>query len=310
MKVIFDLDPAVYMSAFSAQHKIYTVIYEDEDGVQEKVFEDGNEKNRWLRDMDFEGHPELELLDVEPYLVVEEESHARQSAKTVIESALKEVERRFKQPVESAEYFLTGKGNFREGVATIAKYKGNRDEMEKPVHYQAVRDYYIDDWGARVIDGMEADDEVSIRMWEHWRNGDEEVVLATIDKDLDQIPGWHYDYKKHVFYDVDPLDGELFFYAQCIAGDATDNIKGCYRIGITKARKFVEEWFDEATELGVKDWRAYVWERVIDTYEQNMKQYPDRFPEGMEPAGAALENAHLVYMLQERDEVWQPPMSC
>ena len=315
MKVIFDLDPAVYMSAFSAQRKEYTIVYEDSDGfLHERTFQDGNEKNAWKRSIsseEYEG-PAIEILDETPHLIVEEESHARQNAKTVIESALKEIERRFKQPVTEVLYFLTGTGNFREEMATIAKYKGNRDNMEKPVHYQAVRDYYIDDWGAYIIDGMEADDEVSIRMWEEWRRGNEEVVLATIDKDLDQIPGWHYDYKKHVFYDVDPLDGELFFYAQCIAGDATDNIKGCYRVGIAKAKKLVDEWWDEAQKLCYdpqNQWRAYLWARVVDTYEANMKQYPDKYPEGMTPEGAAMENAHLVYMLQNRGEVWEPPTS-
>lgn len=315
MKVIFDLDPAVYMSAFSAQRKEYTIVYEDEYGMHEKVFQDGNEKNAWKRSISSEEYdgPAIEILDETPHLVVEDESHARQSAKTVIESALKEIERRFKTQVTEVLYFLTGKGNFREKVATIAKYKGNRDNMEKPVHYQAVRDYYVDDWGAYIVEGMEADDEVSIRMWEHFRDGDEEVVLATIDKDLDQIPGWHYDYKKHVFYDIDPLEGELFFYAQCVSGDATDNIKGCYRIGAKKAADMVNEWFGEAQMLCLdpqNQWRRYIWDRIVDTYEVNMKQYPEKHEHGLCPAAAAHENAILVYMLQERDEAWEPPKSC
>jgi len=311
MKVFFDLDPAVYMSGFAAQHKTYTVVYDHiSEGMKEIVFQDGNLKNKWLRDNKAAiEHGELSILDTEPHLVVESESHARQAARTTIESALRELKRKYKTNDLEVQFFLTGKGNFREEVATIAKYKGNRDGVPKPVHYQAIRDYFVDHWGAYIIEGIEADDEVSIRAWEEYRKpGDVHYIIATIDKDLDQIPGWHYDYKKHVFYRVDELDGEMFFYAQCIAGDATDNIKGCYRVGITKANALVDAWFDEAIE-NQQDWRFYVWDLVVQSYAENMEKYPEKYPDGMTAEEAATENARLVYMMQERDELWTPPMS-
>ena len=59
-----------------------------------------------------------------------------------------------------------------------------------------------DTWGAEVIDGWEADDEVGIRARQLAADG-VEFCIATIDKDLDQIPGLHYDYRQHVFYDID-----------------------------------------------------------------------------------------------------------
>lgn len=305
VKVFFDLDPAVYMSAFASQHKEYTIVYLDSEGKRQQAgFKDGNEKNAWKRDnAEF-----IEILDEEPMLIVEEESHARQCAKTLLTRAITRLKRKY-GPID-VEYFLTGKGNFREKVATIAKYKGNRDKMEKPVHYQAVRDYFISDWGAVVVKGIEADDEVSIRAWETFRNSDDDYLVATIDKDLDQIPGLHYDYKKHVFYEVDALDGELFFYAQILAGDATDNIKGCYRLGLVKARKLVDEWFDEAHKLCLEpqtQWRRYMWDRIVETYDVNMKQYPEKHEHDLQPEAAAHENAILVYMQQRRDEVWEPP---
>ena len=309
MKVFFDLDPAVYMSGFAAQHKTYTVVYDHPDlGLNEIVFQDGNVKNQWLRDnKEAIDDGSLVILDTEPMLTVESESHARQAARTTIESALKEIERKYKTMDVDVTYFLTGAGNFRETVATIAEYKGNRKEMVKPVHYQVIRDYFVDHWGAYIVEGIEADDEVSIRAWTEWRNNADDYIVATIDKDLDQIPGWHYDYKKHVFYYVDELDGEMFFYAQCLAGDATDNIKGCYRVGITKAKKLVDQWFDEAVERQA-DWRPHVWMGVVDMYEENMEKYPDKYPEGITAEEAALENARLVYMLQERGEEWTPPL--
>ena len=301
MKVFFDLDPAVYMSAFASQHKEYTVVYTDENGdMQQAGFVDGNAKNAWKRELP----DEWEILDEEPMLIVEEESHARQCAKTLLTRAIVRLKRKFGSDLEFA-FYLTGKGNFRDDLATIAKYKGNRDKMEKPVHYQAVRDYFINDWDAEVVEGIEADDEVSISAWEVFRNSPDEYCIATIDKDLDQIPGWHYDYKNHVFYEVDALDGELFFFAQVLSGDATDNIKGCYRIGLAKAKKLVEEWFESYAED--QNWRTAVWNLIVEQYELNFEKYPAQHEHGLSPEEAALENARLVYMQQYRDELWEPP---
>lgn len=55
------------------------------------------------------------------------------------------------------ELFLTGKGNYREYVASIQEYKGNRIQ-EKPFYYQDIRDYLVNVHKAQVITGMEADD--------------------------------------------------------------------------------------------------------------------------------------------------------
>lgn len=306
MKVFFDLDPCVYMAAFAAQRKEYNVVYETEDGIQEKYFLDGNDKNKWKREMEKGGY-QFDIIDEEPILTVQAEGFARQAASTIIKTALREIRRRFKTDDLDVEFYLTGKGNFREDLATIAEYKGNRKEIEKPVHYQAVRDFLIEGYGAEVIEGKEADDEVSIRAWTEYRNNNDDYVVATIDKDLDQIPGWHLDYKKHAWYEIDPLDGELFFYAQVLAGDATDNIKGCYRIGITKAKQLVDDWFSTCAESGHHEWRRYVWDRVVETYAENMLKYPDKHPEGMLAKDAALENARLVYMQQKEDDLWMPP---
>jgi hypothetical protein len=308
VKVFFDLDPAVYMAGFAAEKKEYNIVFETEYGVEEKFFLDGNKKNAWKREIsseEYEG-PAIDILDEECIHTVQDEGFARQAASTIVKTALREIRRRFKTNDLDVQFFLTGKGNFREDVATIKEYKGNRKETPKPVHYQAVRDYLVDSWGAVVVEGKEADDEVSIRAWKEYRDNNDDYVVATIDKDLDQIPGWHLDYKKHAWYDVDALDGELFFYAQVLAGDATDNIQGCYRIGIGKAKKLVDEWFSTCVESGHQEWRRYMWDRIVETYAQNKLKYPEKYPEGMTAAAAAHENAQLVYMQQNEDETWNP----
>ena len=94
------------------------------------------------------------------------------------------------------ELFLTGKNNFRTEKAVTAPYKGNR-KSEKPHHYGLLRDYLQYSWSAYLTDGIEADDMLAIRATEL---GDDSVIV-TLDKDLDQVAGWHYNFvKKDKYY--------------------------------------------------------------------------------------------------------------
>ena len=101
--------------------------------------------------------------------------------------------------------FLTGDDNFRFDIATVKPYKGTRKE-EKPFHYLNAR-AYLESLGAVVIDGMEADDMLAIKQadntatveqWNMIEGGDLTLdsknitVICTRDKDLRQVPGWHY----------------------------------------------------------------------------------------------------------------------
>ena len=135
-------------------------------------------------------------------------------------------------------------------------------------------------------------------------------VVATIDKDLDQIPGDHYDYRQHVFYDVNIFDAEMFFWKQCITGDSTDNIPGCYRVGDGKAAKILDAWsedYDGDPFFDADAWRRYLWDNIVELYGQVMANNPDRYPEGMGAREAALETARLVHMMHYDHQLWTPP---
>src|SRR5688572_28638282 len=53
----------------------------------------------------------------------------------------------------SFRMFLTGKGNFRDNIATLQVYKGNRDPSHKPKYYTEIKDYLITHHGAEVVPG-------------------------------------------------------------------------------------------------------------------------------------------------------------
>ena len=63
---------------------------------------------------------------------------------------------------ESCKVYLTGKGNFREEIAKKKGYKENRKDLQKPLLYDDISTHLVDDWGAIVVNGMEADDAMAI----------------------------------------------------------------------------------------------------------------------------------------------------
>lgn len=121
--------------------------------------------------------------------------------------------------------FLSGKGNFRYKVATILPYKGNRANVEKPYHYDNCRQFLVENYDAVLSVGEEADDSIGKAA-----TGDH--IIVTIDKDLDMIPGTHYNPDRDEWYEISELQGIQKFYQQLLTGDkSTDNIPGLHGVG-------------------------------------------------------------------------------
>jgi hypothetical protein len=297
--LIIDADPIIYAAGFAAQSTTYDVVYEDDKGnLRQDVWGNGNEKLKFFRQ-----NPAYKVVSEERRIDVKDVGFARQAAKTQLSSIVRTCAQDLRVDEPQVEIYLSGPDNYRYKIARIAPYKADRPPP--PVHYQALRNYLVDRWGAVVISGMEADDKVSIRSRELTADRIP-VVLATIDKDLDQVPCRHYDYKNHVFYDIGQEYATMYFFAQAVAGDSTDNIPGCYRLGSAKAMKMVEEWWNFAQENRLNP-MVHVWDNVVETYAIVMDKYPDRYPEGMTPGEAALETARLVFMQEYEGQLWNPP---
>lgn len=179
------------------------------------------------------------------------------------------------------EVYLTGANNFRYNIAKSHPYKGNRSGSEKPKHLQHIRDYLISKFDAKVSEGEEADDLIAI---EATRIGPEAIV-ASIDKDMLQIPCRHFNFNKKEWTTVDEWSGNKFFYTQILTGDAADNIKGIYGIGPKKAGKLLEKCGTEED----------LWEACVKAYDGDV----DR----------VVENARLLWLRREEGELWQPPVS-
>lgn len=149
--------------------------------------------------------------------------------------------------VFAEDYCMAVKGphNYRDTV--YDQYKANRAKDPKKVNHfvPVLRELAVFEDKAIEAIGREADD--LLRIWaEQARAADVPYIIVSVDKDLDCIPGKHYNIKKNLFYDVTPLYATRFFYQQLMSGDPTDNIPGIPKIGPIKAEGFLKGVDDEA----------------------------------------------------------------
>jgi hypothetical protein len=177
--------------------------------------------------------------------------------------------------------FLTGSGNYRHDIAKTQPYKGNR-KQEKPKHYDLLREYLIKAWGCEVIEGQEADDAIGIKAYEN--EDKESFVIMSIDKDLDMIEGWHYNFIKDNKYFVTKEQALINFYRQVLTGDKVDNILGLKGIGPAKSSKILAGCNTEEE----------LFKAVLKAYDNDINYL--------------TENAQLLWIRRKPNEIWQPPV--
>lgn len=196
--------------------------------------------------------------------------------------------------------YLTGENNFRIKEGTIKPYKGHR-VSPKPPNYHQLKKYFStsDNFKGKVTitDGYEADDALSVRQCDsieemhadamyYGREGN--TVLCSRDKDLNQVPGYHYSWgsgkqkEKEVWF-ITEDEGNHFFFTQLLTGDATDNIPGLYLIGPTKAKKLLDGLTEPLRLYSV----------VQHEYEVRFGSYWKLFMH---------ENSRLLWMLRTEDD--------
>jgi len=160
----------------------------------------------------------------------------------------------FETEVGEAHVFIKGDNNFRYSVDP--EYKANRRSSMDPevldrveLLYSYARKNFIESHGG------EADDYVSIYTYQALEEGRLPVVCH-IDKDLNMIPGWHYNFKKEEFYYVSPEESFTFMCRQLLSGDmSSDNIPGLKGVGDTTAARLLHN-----TRLsGMKDKIIHEW---------------------------------------------------
>lgn len=177
------------------------------------------------------------------------------------------------------------------------RYKESREKMPKPLHHDSLKDYLIQEWGAVVAHGQEADDALGIDQSQYilWNRKDKyavkgtmllgptETIICSIDKDLLQVPGKHYNWVKDEFTEITAAEGIRRFYLQCLTGDRTDDIYGLQGIGPVKAGKALAGADNEH-----------------DFYKVVKSMWNDD--------ERLLMTARLLWVRRKPDELWTPPL--
>jgi DNA polymerase-1 len=155
----------------------------------------------------------------------------------------------------SYELWFTGPNNFRYQV--FPEYKAGRIGAYRPKWERDVKEHMTHTWNANLTDGIEADDMMGIRTYEidiEWigkfdARHDIHSMISHIDKDINMIPGWHYNWeltrlgkviREAKTYYVSPEEADRIFFTQMLVGDPTDGIKGVPGIGPKKAAAILE----------------------------------------------------------------------
>jgi 5'-3' exonuclease len=151
---------------------------------------------------------------------------------------------------------VKGKGNFRHDMADDYKANRSKTEMDPRVKV-ALNNLYEYCWATECVQshGCEADDVVSIWATEAEEAGDS-FVIAHVDKDIDMVPGWHYNFNKKTLYHIDEEQGHYLLCKQLLTGDSSDNIQGLKGIGPKTAEKLLANVrMDDMLDVVRKTWR-------------------------------------------------------
>jgi len=174
--------------------------------------------------------------------------------------------------VGATEYraFISSDTNFRKEI--YPEYKAQRNPV-KPVHLLDMKEYALTKMNAILSpQGLEADDMLGIEQCT-WINSYDaqiefrevpchdryETIICSLDKDLLQIPGLHFQWeigtskwnKPDNWMTQTELEGYRLFYQQAIKGDPTDNIKGIKGKGKVFAEKALADCTSELEMFNV-----------------------------------------------------------
>jgi len=185
----------------------------------------------------------------------------------------------------------SAENNFRHKLYPF--YKAGR-KQEKPTHYEFLKEHLITKWGAEIAHGMEADDALGIGQTNWSDHPAVDSVICSIDKDLLQVPGKHYNFVRDEWFEIDMEEGKRRFYTQLLTGDSTDNIRGCRGIGPVKAGKALAGLSEEADYL----------EACFNLYQkQEDGMSTEEILQHMLLAG------RLLYILRSENDSWHFPKS-
>jgi len=212
MRALIDGDVLVYQCAFAAQYKIY---------IPDPITAEHPHGWRYKKDVP-------EGIKIKGVYIVEKEEKALAALDSAIGGIIRATH------AKEVSVYLSKGQCFRHKLTPT--YKANR-VTEKPVYYNLLRQVLTEKYGAVTVESIEADDALSI-MHTHLQDR-QNSVLCSIDKDLLNTPGYHFNWKSNEFTKIDEIQGKYNFMSQMLTGDVADNITGLHRVGPKTAAKLL-----------------------------------------------------------------------
>lgn len=182
---------------------------------------------------------------------------------------------------------------------------GHESIGRRPIYYNELRTFMQKRWNAEMIYGQEADDACGIKHYELNKGvflpEEHKCIIWSIDKDLNNIPGWHGNLVTGNIFFVTPLEALQNFYLQILIGDTSDGIpriKKGWRVGKTE-----EEIKNAKTEEDMLEIvRKVVYNLIYETeYSENREKELERVDEEI------LWRGRLVWMRTKENEMWELP---
>lgn len=127
---------------------------------------------------------------------------------------------------------------FRNQVCFEKQYKETRGNTEEAYagatydSYEVVK-YITETYASLLFEDLEADDIVSALQ------DDTYTYIISKDKDLKQVPGYHYDFETNTIYQIDNKNAAYNLAYQLLAGDTVDCIPGFPAMGDVKTKNFL-----------------------------------------------------------------------
>jgi len=184
----------------------------------------------------------VSLIDADSIVHILAYNHRDHTDVQVVEAAADDFVRTILTMTHADTYLGTFSSdkNFRHREYKYAKYKGERPERPDWFKFweQPIKQYLEREWKFITPRDLEADD-IMGAMAEVFPD----CTICSPDKDMKQIPGVHYDYKKTEMVPelISEETAKYNFWLQILTGDGTDNIKGVPGLGPKKAEKVLTE---------------------------------------------------------------------
>lgn len=175
--------------------------------------------------------------------------------------------------------------------ATFEKRLNDPNDGRRPANLAACKEHLRKRFSAFSEENLEADDLLGISM-----SQEERGVICSIDKDLNNIPGLHYNFSTKEKYFVTEAGALVNFYRQCLTGDTTDTVPGVKGIGWGTAKKLIpDSVFEYLTE-------AEIWKMIKEKWASGNNLSP------LQAAHESLSSARCLHILTERGSHFQPPI--